>query len=301
MGEIILMQGKKNSIQQRVKFLTGLLLNPKFYKIISDALGDPSKLDMTLGTLCYFTLFVSAIVKILPQLSIKLKKLRIQLFLIINKLINIINEKTQNFFKINKVNIKYLKTEISENEINTEKNYNSKIYSVLKGFSGYLTDIRIFNRGFSIPSCIADILKSKSLLKEKDYLNFISTWCISLYQPFETIAFLFDHNWLFPDRETNNCNWWYAVSTRFWFAWVIAEFSQLSYKLLITKNGKNIKKSEFIGFIEHLATLPLCVHWSLENGCLDDLNVGLFGTIAGGLSTLDMWNGIWKTINRECI
>lgn len=291
------------SIQQRVKFLSSLIYDPKFYRIINTVISDPSKLDCTLGTLCYFTLLVGAVLNRYPQWKVVLQKLWSRILSLRHKLLSKVWGKTQP-----KPSSEPLKTPEAETEkvCKYEESQKSmaegleRMEKILKQFSGYITDIRIFNRGFSIPSCIADVLEAGSLLQKKDYLGFVSTWCISLYQPLETIAFLFDHNWLLPGRERNNCNWWYAISTRFWFAWVVAEFSQLTYKLFITKRGKNVDKEELIAFIEHLATLPLCVHWSLEDGCLDDLKVGLLGTIAGGLSTFDIWRGTWGTILKEC-
>lgn len=302
MGEIILTQ-HKYSIKQRVKFLSSLLFNPKFYRIISDVLNNPSKLDSTLGTLCYFSLFLSALIKKSPEIKDTIKKFWRYILKLINKFILIIEKYTHLKLKLPDFGLteNYQTTKNKEIETHINDRYNLKAYKVLKTFSGYLTDIRIFNRGFSIPACIADIIEARSLLEKKDYLNYISTWCISLYQPLETIAFLFDHNWLLPDRETNNCDWWYAISTRFWFAWVVAEFSQLSYRLILVKKVGNIEKSELIEFIEHLATLPLCVHWSLENGCLNDFSVGLLGTIAGGLTTIDMWKTIGNNITNECL
>lgn len=282
-----------HKLTHRLKFLSSLLYNPKFYRTIADVVGDPSKLDMTLGTLCYSTLFISAILKRYPQIRQTLLKLYTRILILLNKCFSLTLNKTK--YKSYQVSMpKVSKDNEIQKQVPSEQL--EKISATFKSFSSYLTDIRIFHRTFSIPSCIADILDSKEFLKDKDYLNFLSTWAISLYQPFETIAFLFDHNWLLPDRKTNNCLWWYAVSTRFWFFWVIAEFLQLSHKIICIQRGKNIEKEQFIGFIEHLATLPLCVHWSLEEGCLDDLYVGLFGTIAGGLSTFDMWKDVWRKI-----
>lgn len=290
------------SIQQRVKFFSSLIYNPKFYRILNTVISNPSKLDCTLGTLCYFTLFLSAMLKKYPQWKVALQKVWRRILPFYYKLLAKFRVKTQLNHSSAHLKNSEVSTEVCKHEESQKSTEESleRIEKVLKQFSGYITDIRIFNRGFSIPSCIADILEAGFLLKNKDYLNFVSTWCISLYQPLETIAFLFDHNWLLPGREGNNCNWWYAISTRFWFVWVVAEFSQLTYKLIVTKRGKNVEKEELIALIEHLATLPLCVHWSLEEGCLDDLKVGLLGTIAGGLSTLDMWSGTWSTIIKEC-
>lgn len=281
---------------QRLRFLTSLIYNPKFYRTIGGVVGDPTKLDLTLGTICYSTLFISAMLKRYPKIKMYLLKIYSRLIILFNKLLSKVLKQTN--FKSIQLPVPHLETYEEGKELTLSKD-TEKLSTVLKSISGYITDIRIFNRGFSIPSCIADILESGSLLKENDYLNYISTWCISLYQPFETIAFLFDHNWLLPDRESNNCLWWYAVSTRFWFIWVIAEFLQLSHKLICVQKGKRIEKDQFITFVEHLATLPLCVHWSLEEGWLDDLYVGLFGTIAGGLSTFDMWRDVFREIVRN--
>lgn len=305
------MERRKNSrtqlhtLQQRVKFLAGLFYNPRFYRIINDVFKDPSKLDLTLGTLCYSALFVSSVLGQAPRLRPIFVKMFQQIKRSFFRLLLLFAKR----FKNKKYETELLKwagkkeeNQHKDKEVVPEGNGSSSVEKTaefFKEFSNYLTDIRIFNRGFTIPGCIADILEAGALLKEKDYLNFVSTWCISLYQPFETIAFLFDHNWLLRDRAANNCNWWYAVSTRFWFVWVIAEFAQLSHKLFVVQRGRNMEKEEIIGFLEHLATLPLCVHWSLEDGCLSPLNVGLFGTIAGGLSTLDMWRDVWKGVVRE--
>lgn len=290
---------KVHSVQSRVKFLASLTYNPKFYRIISDILSDPTKLDTTLGTLCYFSLFLGAVIKRYPNAKIPFLAYFVTS---INKLLAFLSRKIYGEDKKKPL----ISVPIEGPPINSvekdeiKKNQLERISKVLNDFSGYITDIRIFNRGFTIPAGIADIIEAKSLLKDKDYLNYISTWCISLYQPIETLAFLFDHNWLLPNKEDKNVNYWYALSTRFWFVWVVAEFVQVAHKILVVNRCKKFDKSELIAFIEHLATLPLCYHWSLEDGWLDDLNVGFFGTIAGGLTTYTIWNEVWNTILSNC-
>lgn len=287
---------KIHTVQQRIKFLASLTYNAKFYRIISEVVSDPGKLDKTLGTLCYSALFLSTLIKRFPEI----KRLAFRTY---GNLVTIWNKVIVHLFS------RYHREDLCEKlifkpinldtEVDKERKTSQfKISQTLKSFSGYVSDIRIFNRGFSIPACIADILESGALLKDKRYLEWFSTICISLYQPFETIAFLFDHNWLLPDRKSNNCLWWYAVSTRFWFVWVISEFTKLGYKI-VKSHGRGISSSELIVFIEHLATLPLCVHWSLEEGCLDPIYVGFLGTIAGGVSTMKMWKDVWIKILKE--
>lgn len=291
------------SIQQRLRFFSSLIANPKFYTIINEVLTNPSKLDLTLGTLCYSTLFISAALKKFPQWKLFARKILLEIVLMFNKIVSFVFRNPKSKY-INKIKIKIdADNDITDKEkINTQGKISQSLEqmsTLLNDFSNYITDIRIFNRGFSIPGSIADLIESKQLLKDSDYLNFISTWCITLYQPLETTAFLFDHNWLLPSRE-NNPNWWYAISTRFWFVWVVAELSQLSYRLIVKQKCKNVDKDEIIELIEHIATIPLCIHWSLEDGWLDSFNVGLFGTIAGGLSTVDLWKNIWRNILKEC-
>lgn len=289
-----------NTLKSKAIFLASLLYKPSFYKVLNEVFTDPSKLDLTLGTACYSTLLASALVKKHPTLKSQFIKIWIKVLIALNRLLeifsNVTNIKTGKLSLPNKSENEVSKTDKQEEE--EEKRLNT-ISSTLKNFSGYITDIRIFQRGFTIPTAIIDILESGSFLKNKDYLNFISTISISVYQPLETIAFLFDHEWIKLSKEPN-VNWWYAVSTRFWFFWVIAEFAQLFYKISIKQRCKYVKKDEIITFLEHLATLPLCVHWSLEDGCLNDFNVGLFGTLAGGISTVDMWIDLWKKILKEC-
>ncbi len=285
------------TINNRLKFLAGLIINPKVYSAIGNVLSDPSKLDMSLGTLCYFALFLSAVLEKYPLIKSKV-------FLILRKLLSTYNafiarlsratKATKDFHRLETV------TPAETSNLCTEWETQLMKYApMLRSLSSYLSDVRTFHRGFSIPSCIVDILESGALLKNNDIVNFISSICISLYQPFETVAFMFDHNWLFPLTANKDSTWWYVVSTRLWFVWVAAEFLQLGHRLFISQRGRGITKDELITFTEHFATIPLCVHWSLENGCLDDLWVGLLGTLAGGLSTFDMWKGILAKIANE--
>lgn len=289
-----------SNLRNRVKFLSSLLVNPKFYRYINNVLSDPSVLDRSLGTLCYFMLFVSAIIKRYPKLKKVFSKVFNKVMIVYKQLLDRIIYQNQNLEK--NIEIKETNNKVESLDGSSDEEFTpflQSIYNMTKNFSGYITDIRIFNRGFSVPGSIADLLEASQLLKDGDYLNYFSTVCISLYQPCETIAFMMDHNWLLPDRKANDPDWWYILSTKFWFVWVVAEFTQLGYKLFITKRGKNISKDEFIEFTEQLATLPLCVHWSSENGWLDDLLVGFFATIAGGLSTIDTWKDIIQKMSSE--
>lgn len=288
----------KSRLNQRVKFLAGLLVNPQVYRKFGNALSNPSVLDKSLGTLCYFLLFISSIIRRYP----KLKKIFINFLITLKSLYKQTINRMFNYESTPiKADIEPKKLEITDDDSSADKLPEDlkKLYDVTKGISGYITDIRTFHRGFSIPGSIADILEASSLLKEGDYLNYFSTICISLYQPCETIAFMMDHNWLFPGGKNNNPDWWYIISTKFWFVWVVAEFAQSAYRIFISKRGKDVSKGELIEFIEHFATLPLCAHWSSESGCLSDLMVGFFATIAGGLSTIDTWKGIFGEMSKD--
>jgi len=41
--------------------------------------------------------------------------------------------------------------------------------------------------------------------------------------------------------------------------------------------------------LTNFAYLPLTIHWSLENGAVDDVYVGLFGTIAAISQNILSW------------
>lgn len=214
---------------------------------------------------------------------------------------------------------------ISEPEQLTEKNTVTELTkselhlsTTLKALSRYLSDVRMFYRGFQIPDSIAGLLSAPSQLwGEGQYIDLLSTISICLYQPMETTAFLLDKAWLLPSPEgPEKCEWWYLTSTKLWFFWVVVELGHSvidtvkelkgdmkckgrpSIHLLLRAMG-NLDQKKWVVLLEHLATIPLCIHWSLPEGCLDDLQVGLFGTLAGGLSTTLIWSEVWKKLVGE--
>lgn len=342
---------KLELIDQRVRFLAHLLVSPKFYEIISEPLKNMSQLDSSLGTLCYASLFVGAVITKFPQfrdlvdvLQPKILKLvksvilklveRILLGLklgVVNssKLIkgndkikglaltfeDVINKALHKVGQWDNLNEKGSPVAVPKSEMTATEAHVSK---TLTSFSRYISDVRMFYRGFQIPDSIIGLLTAPGeMLPKGAYIDLISTISICLYQPFETVAFLLDKAWLLPSPDgPNKCLWWYLTSTKMWFLWVLVEFVHSiidTYKDLrgdIKSRGKrpnihlllramgNLDHKKWIVLLEHLATIPLCVHWSLPDGCLSNMQVGLFGTLAGGLSTSLIWSEVLDKISK---
>lgn len=339
-------------IKTRLKFILKLILSPKFYELIGEPLQDLAKLDLTLGTVCYGSLFLTVLIKNYPKLHNIITQLRqtltfhlknsfrkiirkalLLLKLLVNKIHNnITNSSLKSILAINENYIDVLLEKTDKNSFKSSKSLNlpsnelsptmEHIRKSLRELSSYITDVRMFYRTFQIPQAISDLISAPpALWKEKDYINLLSTISICLYQPFETVAFGLDKGWLLPNPEGGEkCGWWYITSTKFWFAWVLVEFGYTTMDVfgqLHTNfnDAKRLEKSsvskriisaikstdgdKWVKFIEHFSTLPLCVHWSTEDGCLDDLGVGLFGTLAGGVSTFFLWKEIGHKIVKE--
>ncbi|KAF2633069.1 hypothetical protein BU25DRAFT_406325 [Macroventuria anomochaeta] len=108
-------------------------------------------------------------------------------------------------------------------------------------------------------------------------------------------------------RET----WWWVWSSRFWAAYVGCEILRLlierAYreprvemagdgekedKLRLEQEKKDSYNARFTWWkdlISNIAYAPMTLHWSIEEGVLSELQVGIFGTIAGGALLADAW------------
>lgn len=342
-------------VSTRVRFLSKVLLSPRLYEIISEPLQNMSQLDSTLGTICYASLFLSVIVKKFPQLRDLIKVLKPKLvkfirgvftqllkrvLFAVKTILSQVSNVTTKFDKLQRFNGAVLTTEelvsSSLNQLNKSNGTGDSsekvmpksvsemtkselhLSATLKALSRYLSDVRMFYRGFQIPGSIAGLLSAPSQLwGEGQYIDLLSTISICLYQPLETIAFLLDKSWLLPSPAgPEKCEWWYLTSTKLWFFWVLVELGHSiidtikelrggmkcrgrpSIHLLLRAMG-NLDHKKWVVLLEHLATIPLCIHWSLPEGCLNDLQVGLFGTLAGGLSTTLIWSNVWNKLTEE--
>lgn len=320
---------------QRALFLGKLLLSPRFYEIIGEPLQNMSQLDTTLGTVCYGALFLSVLVRRLPKIRVALgelgrkvikttKSLLVQLLKqvlravsrmltsasgaaarmgadsLLGLLLTLEELVSSSMSQLGKSS---LEKRSAESKVSLEPtSVEAHVATTLRAVSRYLTDVRMFYRGFQIPESIAGLLATPlSLLKEGEYVEAISTVSICLYQPLETTAFLLEKGWMMPGGETL-CDWYYIVSTRLWFVWVLVELAKALREVYGEGHRKGLRGVEWpkmVTALEHLATVPLCVHWSLPEGCLGDLGVGVFGTLAGGLSTVEIWRGVWRRLRGE--
>lgn len=108
-------------------------------------------------------------------------------------------------------------------------------------------------------------------------------------------------------RET----WWWVWSSRFWAAYVACEILRLlierAYreptvevagdgekedKLRLEQERRESYNTRFTWWkdlVSNIAYAPMTIHWSIEEGLLSDLQVGIFGTIAGGALLADAW------------
>ncbi|KAF1933273.1 uncharacterized protein M421DRAFT_52709 [Didymella exigua CBS 183.55] len=108
-------------------------------------------------------------------------------------------------------------------------------------------------------------------------------------------------------RET----WWWVWSSRFWAAYVGCEILRLTIERAYTEPGleavgdgekddklradqekKDVYSKSFTWWkdlVSNIAYAPMTLHWSVEAGLLSDLQVGIFGTIAGSALLADAW------------
>ncbi|KAJ4320737.1 hypothetical protein N0V94_003269 [Neodidymelliopsis sp. IMI 364377] len=109
-------------------------------------------------------------------------------------------------------------------------------------------------------------------------------------------------------RET----WWWVWSSRFWAAYVGCELLRLvierAYreeqrievggdgekedKLKAEQERRDSYQRKFTWWkdlVSNIAYAPMTLHWSIEEGLLSDLQVGVLGTIAGGALLADAW------------
>lgn len=108
-------------------------------------------------------------------------------------------------------------------------------------------------------------------------------------------------------RET----WWWVWSSRFWAVYVGCELVRLlierAYheprlqragdgekedKLRVEQEKKEARDNTFTWWkdlISNIAYAPMTLHWSVEEGLMSDLQVGVCGTIAGGALLAGAW------------
>jgi hypothetical protein len=97
---------------------------------------------------------------------------------------------------------------------------------------------------------------------------------------------------------------WWVWSCRFWAAYVVLEgvrlgalwkFEKAAEKDDGEKEAKIAKRDAnrlwWRDAVSNLAYFPMTLHWSVEQGVLSDVGVGLCGIFAGGANLVDAWRG----------
>lgn len=238
-------EDKVDRALKKVQWLGKLLVNPKLYDILDESIfQDAAKLDSTLSTVCYFSLFLSQIL-----LLIKLR-----------------NPKYARFTK-------RLVT----------------ISSKLKLLSTYISDVRIFNRMWAAIPLMSWLLSTFKKIHTESYsrydkvLDFVQVTSCLVLQIFENVGFVGDHH--FTTQSDKLSLWFNIWCCKLWLLYVVSDIAKVLTRDKIDKNA----------LLSNLGNLPLTVHWSLVDGCLTPLQVGLFGTMSSCFNTIQYWK---ETISR---
>lgn len=139
-------------------------------------------------------------------------------------------------------------------------------------------------------------------------ITWIQVFSNVIYQYMENVAYLASKGILNTDGWTGEAGtkrqtWWWIWSSRFWAAHVGLEFVRLGYQWHQDskqaaaegeeKEDKLERRKKYETWwrqaISNAGWGPLTIHWSLEEGCVSDAWVGLFGTIAGGVGFRERW------------
>lgn len=194
-----------------------------------------------------------------------------------------------------------------------------------KALAGLIADYRIFVRLWGVVDLYAwarDTWRSPLAgdANRKERLVRGTTWgaiatCV-LFQVLENGAYLASKGVLTGEawageagkrRET----WWWVWSCRFWAAYVGCELVRLGIerayreerlemvgdgekedKMMVEQEKRIARQRNFTWWkelISNLAYAPMTLHWSVEEGLLSELQVGIFGTIAGSARLVDAW------------
>ncbi|KAL1929670.1 hypothetical protein VTP01DRAFT_1808 [Rhizomucor pusillus] len=141
----------------------------------------------------------------------------------------------------------------------------------------------------------------------------IQNWCNVIYYPLEHIYWLGAHQVIpLSEDKTNKIGMW---SCRFWAAYVVLEFGRLyeQYRNLKSRETALLKRikagdvesdedpeaemasikaersSLFVNTMINSGYFPLTLHWSLEQGCISDVMVGIFGGFASIFQIYAAW------------
>jgi hypothetical protein len=194
-----------------------------------------------------------------------------------------------------------------------------------KAIADVIADYRIFVRMWGLlglytwarDTYLAPLPKEAS---QKEKLLRGTTWaaiasCV-VFQVLENGAYAASKGMLTSQAWTGDAGkkretWWWVWSSRFWAAYVACEILRLLVERAyrepraeVAGDGEkedklrlkqertesyNTKFTWWKDLISNIAYAPMTIHWSIEEGLLSELQVGIFGTIAGGALLADAW------------
>jgi Peroxisomal biogenesis factor 11 (PEX11) len=168
----------------------------------------------------------------------------------------------------------------------------------LHKFSQLLADARILLRLHGIIPTYQWFLATHASPPSDPTLALVAklqTYANLLYFPLENAAYLASHA-IIPMSKHSETQCW-VWSCRFWAAHVAVEFVRLYRERQIHLKGKEKEKQEdaewqkrwYASLIMNLAYAPQTLHWSLEDGLLEDINVAYLGVIAALSSIYQGW------------
>jgi uncharacterized membrane protein YuzA (DUF378 family) len=174
----------------------------------------------------------------------------------------------------------------------------------LRAFTGLISDVRIFARLWGLIGIYQWGLSSYST-PDKDAtlarITYAQVAVNTVYQVLENAAYLADHKVLSIKSESVNKAWLW--SSRMWMAHVFLDFVRLGRVYQMRQEAGAPKSADYEGkikrkqevetwwrqFCVNTAYAPLTVHWSLEQGLVGEMTVGILGTVAGIFSIKQAW------------
>jgi hypothetical protein len=168
----------------------------------------------------------------------------------------------------------------------------------LKALSDLISDFRIFVRLWGLLSIyrwgksVYNSPPTDALIRRIKYTQVVSN---IVFQYLENRAYLASKGVLGWGKEKQTQAW--VWSSRFWMLHVVLEFVRLwresrlrSVKGKDKEGDENEWKAKWRReMVVNLAYAPLTLHWSLEQGLVDDFWVGLLGSVAGVAGLREFW------------
>jgi hypothetical protein len=172
----------------------------------------------------------------------------------------------------------------------------------LRALSNLIADFRIFTRVWGMLGIWkwgSGLWKEPPQDRSLKWIAWMQVGVNVAYQYLENGAYLAQHGVLgFDERKQT---WWWVWSSRFWMAHVALDFGRLWMEKMTREAAQKGEEKE--GKIQRMkreekwwreayinaAYAPLTLHWSLENGAVGEMWVGILGSIAGFLEFREMW------------